>query len=167
MLLRHIARPLLASWFVAEGLDAIRHRSAHAVAAREGMEAMRARAAQVARATGTDREPEMEITDRQLALVVQAHGALTIAAAALLALGKAPRTAGLALAALTVPVVVANAPSRSAAGEVEEARRRRFWAALSALGGALLAVADTEGRPGVSYRIRAHREARAAAHAAD
>lgn len=164
MLLRRIARPLFASWFVAEGLDSVRHRSAHAAGARAGLAAVRARTSRIDRLAPVDRALDLELTDRQLALAVQVHGALTVAAAGLLAVGRMPRTAGLALAALTVPVVVANAPSPRIAGEVETARRRRFWAALSALGGALLAAADTAGRPGVSYRLHAARVARAAAH---
>ncbi len=164
MLLRRIARPLFASWFVAEGLDAVRHRSAHAAGARAGLAAVRTRTSRIDRLAPMDRALDIDLTDRQLALAVQVHGALTVAAAVLLAVGKAPRTAGLALAALTVPVVVANAPSPHTVGEVEAARRRRFWAALSALGGALLAAADTAGRPGVGYRLHAARQARAAAH---
>ena len=34
MLLRRIARPFFASWFVSEGLDVVRHPSAHADEAR-------------------------------------------------------------------------------------------------------------------------------------
>ena len=34
MLLRRLARPLFASWFVTEGLDVVRHPAAHAADAR-------------------------------------------------------------------------------------------------------------------------------------
>ena len=40
MLLRPFARPLFASWFVAEGIDALRHPAVHATAGREGLAAL-------------------------------------------------------------------------------------------------------------------------------
>jgi uncharacterized membrane protein YphA (DoxX/SURF4 family) len=167
VLLRRIARPLFASWFVVEGVDAVRHPSSHAAAARLGLESVRDRAAKHERLAGAGRALDRPLTDRQLALAVQGHGAATVAAAGLLAIGKAPRAAGLALAVLTVPLVVANAPAgKASSDDAEAARRRRFWSALSGLGGALLAAADTAGQPGVAYRVHAAREARAAAKAA-
>lgn len=171
MLLRRIARPLFASWFVVEALDGIRHPAAHATRAREGIAAVRGRVSRVPALTDALDSALIQVTDRQLGLVVQAHGVATVAAAGAFALGKAPRTAGLALALLTVPVAVASFPSgklfAKAPDEVEAARRRTFWSSLSALGGALLAAGDLAGRPGVAWRVHAAREAHAAAHDAE
>jgi uncharacterized membrane protein YphA (DoxX/SURF4 family) len=158
VLLRPIARPLFASWYVVEGVDAVRHPGRHAAAAREGVAALRERAG--GRLAGLD--SDSSLTDRQLATVVQVHGAATVAAAGFLALGKAPRTAGVALAVLTVPLVVANLPTGKVRDEEDAARRRRFWTSLSALGGALLAAGDLAGRPSMAYRVHAAREARSA-----
>lgn len=166
MLLRRIARPLFASWFVAEGVDAVRHPVRHAAAARSGLDELRDLASGRAALAGVARSLDLPLTQRQLTLVVQAHGAATALAAGALALGKAPRTAGVALAVLTVPLVVANAPTGRVRDLDDAARRRRFWSSLSALGGALLAAADTAGRPGVAYRVRAAREARSTARTA-
>lgn len=157
VLLRPIARPLFASWFVVEGVDAVRHPARHAAAAREGVDALRERAGE--KLAGLD--IDSSLTDRQLAMVVRAHGAATTVAAGFLALGKAPRTAGAALAALTVPLVVADLPTGRVRDEADAARRRRFWTSLSALGGALLAAGDLAGRPSMAYRVQAAREARA------
>ena len=43
MLLRRLARPLFASWFVTEGLDVVRHPAAHAADARGALTTLRAR----------------------------------------------------------------------------------------------------------------------------
>jgi uncharacterized membrane protein YphA (DoxX/SURF4 family) len=163
VLLRLIARPLFASWFVAEGVDALRHPALHATAGREGLAALHGH---VGRFPGLSQALDSALTsvsDRQLGLVVRAHGAATVVAAGALATGKAPRTAGLTLAVLTVPIVVASLPSRRSGGEAEALRRRRFWSSVTALGGALLAAGDLAGRPGVAWRIQAAHEARAAA----
>lgn len=163
MLLRHIARPLFASWFVAEGLDALRHPAVHATAGREGLAALHGYVGHFpGLAEGLD-HALTTVTDRQLGVIASAHGAATVVAASALAAGKAPRTAGLALAVLAVPIVVTSLPAGRAKGEAEAARRKRFWQSLGALGGALLAAGDLAGRPGVAWRIRAAREARAAA----
>lgn len=168
MLLRRIARPLFASWFVVEAVDGIRHPSAHATSVREGLAALRGHVRRVPALTDALDTALTSVTDRQLGLVVQAHGVATVAAAGALAAGKAPRTAGLALAVLAVPVVVASLPSgrvlTKAPDEAEAARRQKFWSSLSALGGALLAAGDLAGRPGVAWRVHAAHEARAAAH---
>ncbi len=163
MLLRLFARPLFASWFIAEGADALRHPVAHATAGQEGLAVLHRwlRRAPVA-AQAVDRVLT-SVTDERLGTLARAHGAATLVAAGALAAGKAPRTAGAALAALTVPVVVASLPSGRVRNEVEAARRRRFWTAVSALGGALLVAADLAGRPGMAWRVHAAHEARAAA----
>lgn len=151
MLLRRIARPLLASWFVTEGVDAVRSPAAHVAFTRAAVDSLAAR---------TDRAGRP--SDAQLRAVVQAHGAATAVAGLALALGKAPRTAALVLAALTLPVAAASMPDRKGAKpspEVRRERRDRLVRALAFTGAALLAGADSEGRPGVSWRLAKAREA--------
>jgi len=151
MLLRRIARPLLASWFVSEGLDAARRPTAHVAFARPAVDELLARTSSVPRT------------------IVQVHGAATAAAGLALAFGKAPRTAALLLAALTLPVAAASMPGRKSAGtptEVRRARWERFVRSLAFAGAALLAGADNEGRPGVSWRLADARD-RASARASD
>jgi uncharacterized membrane protein YphA (DoxX/SURF4 family) len=145
VLLRRIARPLFATWFVAEGLDVVRHPSAHALDARGALDRVQRRFA----------VDVPELSDRQLTTVVQAHGVALAAAGTLLALGRAPRTAALTLAVLTAPLVVVNLPDREADRDptLRKARRERLVRALAFTGGAILAGVDLEGRPGVSYRV--------------
>lgn len=167
MLLRRVARPLFASWFVVEAVDQIRHPDTYATAVREGIAAVRGH---VGRIPGMGHALDTALTsvdDRGLRSAVQLHGAATLAAAGALAVGKAPRTAGLALALLSVPIAVASLPAgkmmAKAPDEHEAARRRRFWSSLSGLGGALLVAGDLAGRPGMAWRVQAAHEARAAA----
>lgn len=183
MLLRRVARPMFASWFLVEGLDAVRHPAVHAAAAREGMVPLRARLTRCARITGAervlrerhgvdvtaalDRAVGNGLSERQLTTAVRLHGAAMLVAAGMLALGRAPRTSAVVLAALTAPVALVDAPAGRraavpAAGTPSApGRQRRFWAAVSATGGALLAAADNEGRPGLGWRWQNAWETRA------
>ena len=149
MLLRKIARPLLATWFIRDGLDAARHPGVHVVTARGPVD-------QATNALG--RAP---LTDRQLRTLVQAHGGLTVVAGISLAVGRTPRVAALTLAALSLPLAVAEQPftsgPRSRADRTEPFVRR-----LGAIGAALLAGVDYEGRPGMGWRIEHARAERAA-----
>ncbi|HEX5331576.1 MAG TPA: DoxX family protein [Cellulomonas sp.] len=164
MLLRHIARPLLASWFVSEGYDAARRPEVHAVRTRATV----ARVARLAPrgALGGAFDRYREPTTAQLVTLVRAHGAAMAATGALLAAGKAPRTAALALAALTAPLILANLPLPEHPALDKEARRDRWDRLVRAVaftGGALLAGADYEGRPGMAWRVAKAREEHASA----
>ena len=164
MLLRRIARPLFASWFVSEGYDAARRPEVHAERARAGLERVVRLVPHGALGGALDRYRHP--TTAQLVTLVRAHGAATAAAGALLAAGKAPRTAALALAALTAPLILANLPLREHPAPDKEARRDRkdrLVRAVAFTGGALLAGADYEGRPGVAWRVAKAREEHASA----
>lgn len=172
-MVRRLARPMLAAWFLTEGIGAVRRPQAHAAQSAPLV-------GSVCDLLGTERPGPDRLTT-----VARAHGAATVLAAACLALGKAPRLAAAGLVALTVPVVVASLPAAPAgtqdpAGSTTPAgagRRAsgicsalkaspRFWQSLSMLGGALLAAIDTEGRPTARYRRQVARETRAAVGAA-
>ena len=153
MLLRKIARPLLATWFIRDGLDAARHPGPHVVVARGPVD----------KATvAMGRAP---LTDRQVRTLVQVHGGLTAAAGFALAVGRSPRVAALTLAALSLPLAVAEQPFTSAARSRSD-RSELFVRRLGAVGAALLAGVDYEGRPGVTWRIEHARASRAATKAA-
>jgi len=153
MLLRHIARPLLASSFIYDGVQAARNPSEHVAAARSG-------SALATQALGA--EP---LSEKQVTTLVRAHGIATAAAGTLLALGKAPRASALALALLTLPLAVVNQPFTAPKDE-RPVRTDRFLHNLASVGAALIAGADLEGRPGLSWRVQQARAARAEAKAA-
>ncbi|MBN9376137.1 MAG: DoxX family protein, partial [Cellulomonas sp.] len=81
MLLRPFARPLFASWFVAEGIDALRHPAVHATAGREGLAALHGHVGRLPGLSQSLDRALTTVTDTQLGLVVRAHGAATIVAA--------------------------------------------------------------------------------------
>ncbi|WP_225753691.1 DoxX family membrane protein [Actinotalea sp. Marseille-Q4924] len=157
MLVRRIARPLLATAFVADGVDALRHPEAHVDRAEETYRRLSAR---------LDLPP---VERRRMTTAVRLHGATVTLAGAALAVGRAPRTAALALALLTVPVAAAHAPwpqpGSTTSGDRPVGRLSRLTAAgsgtsgldrflrdLSMIGATLIAAVDLEGRPGLAWR---------------
>ncbi|MHA7134590.1 DoxX family membrane protein [Oerskovia turbata] len=159
MLLRHVARPMLASWFIYDGVQAALHPAEHVRAARRGVSLV-----------GQQLGVEEPLSEKQVTGLVRAHGAATAVAGLFLAVGKAPRTAALALAALSVPLAVVNQPFTPSDVPRDE-RTRRFVGNLGAIGAALIAGADYEGRPGVRWRVdRARKDidlAKSAKHQVD
>ena len=163
MLLRRIARPMFASSFVIEGIDVLRHPGPHAELARVGLSPVLDRLPATSRVSSL-RTP----STRQLITLVRIHAAAVTVAGLLLALGKAPRTAALALAALTLPSAAVSLPLpllNSVDSAPSKDRRRRLIHQVSMAGGALLAGIDTEGRPGVGWRVSHARSERAASRA--
>ena len=144
MLLRRIARPLLAAPFVYDGVQAALHPAEHVEAARDGA------------ALVTDTVGAEPLSDSRLSLLVRVHGAATAVAGVLLAVGRTPRTAALALAALTAPLAVAHQPFTSRGAE-RSLKTAAFVKDLGKVGAAVVAGIDLEGRPGLTYRVQAAR----------
>jgi hypothetical protein len=76
MVLRHIARPLLASWFVASGVQAARKPAEHVQAARRGSGLV---------TTALGAEP---LSEKQVTTIVRVHGVALATAGGLLAQGQ-------------------------------------------------------------------------------
>lgn len=149
MLVRRLARPLLASWFVAEGIGAFRRPA-------ERAKSVDLTWRRIAAKTEAPDPPEQE----SLRTAVKLHGAAMAVAGIMLALGKAPRLASCTLVILTVPIAAVDFPkppsegtgSRPSAAERAE-RRDRFVRDLSLIGGALFASLDREGKPSLGWRM--------------
>lgn len=85
--------------------------------------------------------------------VVRANAAVQLAGGVLLATGRLPRLASLALAATLVPTTVVGHPFWRVEDPAQRANQRNhFLKNLSLIGGLLLAAVDTQGRPGLSWR---------------
>lgn len=137
-LIRRVARPMLAATFVVGGLDQLRHPAKQATKVAPFAE-------QTAPKLGLPSDPEM---------LVRANGAAMVGAGALFALGRMPRTSATVLAATLVPTTYVGHPfwqEKDATTRVQQ--RNAFLKNLGVLGGLLLAAVDTEGRPGVAYRM--------------
>ncbi|MFD8247605.1 DoxX family membrane protein [Nocardia sp. NPDC059691] len=158
MLLRRLARPLLATVFVVDGVDTLRHPDERVKSANALLErGQRQLPAEVAA-----KLPSNPST------VVQVNAFAQVGGGVLLALGKAPRLAALVLAATVVPAAVTEQdfwneqdPAR------KSAKRNAFLKDLGLLGGLMITAADTEGKPSLGWRgRRAARDAAAAVTAA-
>ncbi|MGV9254610.1 DoxX family protein [Streptomyces sp. NPDC003697] len=139
-LLRVVGRPLLASMFVAGGLNSVRHPRELAPAA----------------------EPVVKpLTDRVRALpdrteqVVRLNGGVQVVAGLLLASGRLPRLSAMALAATLVPTTLAGHRFWEEDEPTSRDQQRiHFLKNLSMLGGLLIAADDTAGAPSVLWRGR-------------
>lgn len=150
MLLRRVARPLLAAMFVSSGIDQLLKPEAKIQAASPLIEK-----GQQVLSPGQHAKPST---------VVQADAAVKIGAGLLLALGRAPRLAALALATSLIPTTIVEHPFWSVHGNVRAAERNQFLKNAGMLGGLMLAAADTQGRPSLVWRARrAQRDATRAA----
>jgi putative oxidoreductase len=138
--LRAIARPLLASIFVVQGLDTFRH-----------PEKVAAKAEPVIRPLA-ERVPAIPAKPEQ---AVRLNGAIQLAAGSLLALGRWPRLSALVLAATLVPTTAAGHRFWEAENDQDRAQQRlHFLKNASMLGGLLIAVGDTAGQPSLAWRGR-------------
>jgi putative oxidoreductase len=137
---------MLASIFVIQGLDTLRHPEVVAPRAERVVKQM---SDTVSALPG---EPEQ---------AVRINGAIQLAAGTMLGLGWFPRLSALALAGTLVPTTLAGHPYWE---EKDPAARKQqqihFLKNLTMLGGLLIAAADTDGSPSLAWRRR--RAARAA-----
>jgi uncharacterized membrane protein YphA (DoxX/SURF4 family) len=141
---RTAARTMLAAIFVTGGLDAVRDPE---------------RVAPVAKPV-TDRvAPAIEGVHPRLPTetenLVRMNGAVQVVAGLMLATGRAPRPAALALAGTLVPTTLAG----HRFWEYKDPQQRKqqqihFLKNLGLLGGLIITALDTEGRPGLRWRAK-------------
>ena len=130
MIVRRIARPMLASIFVFGGINALRHAGAHTPAAEPV-------AKEIAAPLGLPGATE---------LPVRVNGAAMVGGGALLA--------STLLAASLVPTTATHQFWNESDPEAKQMQQVQFFKNVSLLGGLLLAAADTAGKPGLPYRAK-------------
>ncbi|CAL9272264.1 MULTISPECIES: DoxX family protein [Streptomyces] len=150
-LLRIAGRPMLASMFVAGGLQSLRRPEDVAPAAEPIVRPV------------TDRVSVLPDSTEKL---VRLNGAVHVVGGLMLGLGRCPRLAALALAATLVPTTLAAHRYWDAQDPGERAQQRiHFLKNLSMMGGLLIAADDTGGSPSLLWRGRhAARDLRHDAH---
>ncbi|WP_424809637.1 DoxX family membrane protein [Rhodococcus sp. 27YEA15] len=153
MLVRRIARPLLSTIFIVGGIDTLRNPAHRAVKATPLID----KSVEVLPGTVTQKLPADPETLVKINAVVQVSGGL------LLASGKAPRLASLALAGSLVPTTLAGHDFWNETDPaLKAAQRTNFIKNVSLLGGLIIASVDTEGKPSLGWRgRRAARKAQA------
>jgi uncharacterized membrane protein YphA (DoxX/SURF4 family) len=144
MILRRIARPLLAAAFVSQGAESLRRPMSAADAARPTVAGLRKLPDPIGSSV-----PENPDTLAKVTAATQIGGGL------LLATGRLPRIASAALAATVLPANLGMHMFWAEPDAVSRARKRRdFMVDLSLLGGLIIASADTAGRPSLGWRGR-------------
>jgi uncharacterized membrane protein YphA (DoxX/SURF4 family)/propanediol dehydratase small subunit len=144
MLIRRIARPMLAATFVGRGVEALRSPKPAADAARPTLEGL----AKLPDPVGPNVPTNAET-------VARVNGAVQIGAGLLLATGRLPRFASAALALSVVPGSLGgNRFWAEGDPERKAEQRRAFVADVSLIGGLIIAAVDTEGKPSLGWRGR-------------
>lgn len=147
MLLRRVARPLIAAVSIANGVDTL-------INPKPKIEAATPLLARTQGALPTPVSP---------ALVVQAGAAVKITAGLLMALGWAPRIAATVLAAELIPSTVAEHPFWSPGSpDTRKAHQQHFLSNCGLLGGLLLEATTPGGKRSKRAKKIAKRRARKA-----
>lgn len=143
---RFIARPMLASMFVAGGVTALKNTEAAAIRAKPVTDAVVPVAQKLAPSVPIPTDPKT---------LVRINAATQIGAGLALATGHAPRLSALTLAATLVPTTAAGHRFWEESDPDAKANQRiHFFKNVSMLGGLIIASFDTEGRPGLAWRAK-------------
>jgi putative oxidoreductase len=156
MLVRRIARPLLAAPFIYGGISTLRKPQDRVPGARPVVEKI---------ADAADKQLPVQVP-HDVEQWVKADAAVKVAAGSLFALGKLPRLTALVLSGSIVPTTLAGHRFWEHDDPTERfGQISNFLKNAGLLGGLLLAAVDTEGKPSVGYRAR--RAAAKAAHSTE
>jgi putative oxidoreductase len=158
MIMRRIARPMLAAVFVSGGIDTLRNPKPRMQAAEPVLDKLGKPIERVEEKLPVDVPTDAES-------IVKLDAVVKIGAGVALALGKFPRLAAFLLALNLVPTTVAG----HRFWEYDDPQQRRqhqthFFKDVGLLGGLMIAAGDTHGKPSVAWRTR--HAARTAAGAA-
>ncbi len=145
MLIRRIARPMLAAAFIATGVEVIRRPESLAETAQPYID----------KAKGALPPTAADFIPSDPQVVVRVNGAIHIVGGLALATGKFPRLAALSLASVVVPTTLAGHDFWNETDPHERAEQQaHFIQNVGLLGGLLLATVDTEGKPSLAWRGR-------------
>lgn len=145
MLIRRIARPMLAAAFIATGVEVIRRPETLAETAQPYID----------KAKGALPPTAADFIPSDPQVVVRVNGAIHIVGGLALATGKFPRLAALSLASVVVPTTLAGHDFWNETDPHERAEQQaHFIQNVGLLGGLLLATVDTEGKPSLAWRGR-------------
>lgn len=140
---------MLASAFILDGVDAIRHADEHA-----------AQAAPLAPtlAKVSQKVPGLPRDTKTLTRLI---GAVQVAAGVMLAAGKAPRAAAATLAVISIPTAIVRHPVWASEGEERREHAAGLLRSAALLGGLIFAAEDREGKPSLGWRYDNWRDHRA------
>lgn len=138
-LVRRVARPMIASIFVIQGLDAFRHPAPLAKRSSPLLD-------KAIPALGLPNDKEM---------LVRANGVTQMVGGIMLATGFLPRLGAIAIAASLVPTTLGGHPFwKEEDAAQRKTQRIQFLKNMAMMGGVLLAAVDTAGKPGLAWRAQ-------------
>lgn len=143
MIVRRVARPLMAGVFIVGGIDTLRKPEPRARKAKAVVEPLQP----VARQAGLGGlDPEQ---------VTRIDAAAKVVAGLMLATGRLPRLSALALATSLVPTTVAGHPFwAESEAPARKGQLMHFLKNVAILGGLLTMVVDTGGRESLPHKAR-------------
>jgi uncharacterized membrane protein YphA (DoxX/SURF4 family) len=131
---------MLASIFIAEGIDSLLHPDTKAPAAEAVVRPL---------------AEQVPVVPDQVEQAVRLNGAVQLVAGSLLAIGRFPRLSAAALAASLIPTTYAGHRFWESADKQERSQQKiHFLKNVTMLGGLLIAAGDTAGNPSVAWRSR-------------
>lgn len=144
-MIRRVARPMLASFYVIDGVDYFVNPDAHVEYTDNVLKQTRA----LVPASLSKQIPDnAEVVSRVV-------GGTKIGAGSLLALGKAPRLSAGVLATLAVPTILGRYAFWNASDKEERSSKQTgFLTHVALLGGLGITSMDTEGKPGLGWRAK-------------
>ena len=143
---RLLARPMLATMFVAGGVNALKNVEAAAARAKPIIDSVVPVAQKMAPSVPISNDPRT---------LVRVNAATQILAGLALATGRVPRLSSMVLAASLVPTTAAGHRFWEQSDPEDRANQRaHFVKNVSLLGGLMVAAVDTDGRPGLAWRAR-------------
>ncbi|MBX7452620.1 DoxX family membrane protein [Mycolicibacterium sp. 3033] len=144
MLIRRVARPMLSAVFISRGVESLQSPKPAADATRQTLDGL----SKLPDPVGTNVPSDAE-------MVAKVNAAVQIGGGLLLATGKFPRIASIALAASVVPGSLGgNAFWNQSDPQRKSEERKAFITDISLLGGLIIAAVDTEGKPSLGWRGR-------------
>jgi len=144
MIVRKIARPLLATAFVAQGIETL-----------AGIEQDAPDVGPALKAAENLPDPIAGKVPDNAALVTQVAGAAQVAGGVLLATGRIPRVSAAMLALTVLPTNFGRHMFWAEPDPLRKAQKRHaFLTDLSLVGGLILASVDTAGKPSLGWRGR-------------
>ncbi|MBB4906972.1 DoxX family membrane protein [Actinophytocola algeriensis] len=157
MILRRIARPMLAAVFVSGGIETLRNPASRVEAADPLVSKAADQVIDKVPEQVLDKVPDKVVdkvpTDTES--LVKINAAAQIGAGIALALGKFPRFSALVLAGSVLPTTLAGHRFWEKEDPKERAQQQvHFFKNVGLLGGLLLAAADTHGKPSAAWRAK-------------
>lgn len=154
-MIRRLARPMLASVFVIDGIETLRDPHAHIADAAPLVDKAAPLVEKGEQALNDRVTPTVPPLPKDTETLVKALAGVKIGAGVLFAMGKAPRLSALALVASHLPSTVSRHAFWTESDPVARSRKTTGLATdVSLLGALILASVDTAGQPGLTWRAR-------------